>query len=76
MYGKVQKGVKGCTIPILADTFSSDSQYLDTDRGQLGIGSLLPNLTPPPSESVKGSEIFVDWAWVVQKMKNVLLASF
>ena len=53
-------------------SFSSDSQYLDTDRGQLGISSFLPSLTPPPSESVKGSEIFVDLAWVVQKMIKVL----
>ena len=53
-------------------SFSSDSHYLHTDTGQLGISSLLPSPTPPPSESARGREIFVNSAWVVQEMKNVL----
>jgi WD40 repeat protein len=54
-------------------SFSSDSQYLDTNMGQLGISSLIPSLTPSPSELVREKKIFVNGVWVVQEMKNVLL---
>jgi hypothetical protein len=53
-------------------SFSSDSQYLDTDRGRLSISSLSPSLPAPSSEFVREREIFVNRAWVVQEMKNVL----
>ena len=66
--GNLETGI----VAIRQLSFSSDSQYLDTDRGQLGICSLLPSLTPPPSESARERKIFVNSAWVVQEMKNVL----
>jgi WD40 repeat protein len=51
-------------------SFSSDGQYLDTDRGRLGTGSLQPSATSLKSKSVR--DIFVNGTWVVQDMKNFL----
>src|SRR2546421_7440388 len=58
--------------PIQQLSFSSDGQYLDTDRGRLSISSLLPSHISPPSESVREREIYVNRACVVQEMKNIL----
>ena len=58
-------------------SFSSDGQYLDTDRGRLGIGSLFPSvISPSRSKSASARErkreIFVNGTWVVRGMKKVL----
>jgi hypothetical protein len=54
-------------VTVLQLSFSSEGQYLDTDRGRLDIGSLYPNVIP-----ARGREIFVNRTWVSQGMKNVL----
>jgi WD40 repeat protein len=51
-------------------SFPDDGQYLDTDRGRLGIGSLQPSVISLKSRSVR--DMFVNGTWVVQEMKNVL----
>ena len=51
-------------------SFSSDGQDLDTDRGRLSVSSLYPNVISLQPKSAM--EIFVNGAWVVQGMKNVL----
>ncbi|XTI84161.1 WD40-repeat-containing domain protein [Cenococcum geophilum] len=49
--------------------FSSDGEYLETDRGQLDISFLSRNTSPQPS-SVE--ELFVKETWVAYKSENVL----
>jgi WD40 repeat protein len=51
-------------------SFSSDGQYLDTDRGRLGIAALQPSVISLQSKPVR--DIFVNGAWVVQEMNNIL----
>lgn len=54
-------------------SFSSDGQYLDTDRGQFSIGPLGRSVNSPQSKGRgREREIFVNGAWVFQGMKNVL----
>jgi WD40 repeat protein len=50
-------------VAIRALSFSSDGQYLETDRGQLNISSL---------QSMSISKIFAKETWVAQEMENVL----
>jgi uncharacterized protein with WD repeat len=53
--------------------FSSDSQYLNTDKAQLSIGPLDPGVISPRPKGRRGErEIFVNEAWVVQRMKKIL----
>ena len=54
-------------------SFSSDGQYLNTDRGQLSFGSLDPGVVSPQSMGRgREREIFVKKTWVVQGMKKTL----
>jgi WD40 repeat protein len=55
-------------------SFSRDGRYLDSNRGQLAIGHLFGSVTSPQSEFAKerGEGIFVNSAWVVKGMENVL----
>jgi len=54
-------------------SFSSNSQYLYTDKGRLSIGPLGPSVTSSqPKGRGRGGELFVNEAWVVQGIKQVL----
>jgi hypothetical protein len=54
-------------------SFSSNNQYLDTNVGQLNIGHLSPSVISPQSKGrEREREIFVNGAWVVQRMNKVL----
>lgn len=55
-----------------AVAFSSDGQYLDTNMGQLSIGSYFPSVIPPQSKSMGERGISVNETWVVQGMEKVL----
>ena len=53
--------------------FSSNSQYLYTDRGRLSIGPLGPSVTSPqPKGRGREGGLFVNEAWVVQGIKQIL----
>jgi len=49
--------------------FSSDGEYLETDRGQLDISFLSRNISPQPSSV---GELFLKETWVTYKTENVL----
>jgi hypothetical protein len=54
-------------------SFSSNSRYLYTDKGRISIGPLDSRVTSPQPKG-KGREggLFVNEAWVVQGIKQVL----
>jgi WD40 repeat protein len=58
----------GATVTRIS--FSSDGQYLETDRGLLRIQSSIPNSSPPQAQSF--GEVFIKENWITRDRENLL----
>lgn len=59
-------------VEVAQISFSKDGHNLNTDYGQLSIGSLRPSIIPVNHQSVGNKGIFVNQAWVYRNTEKVL----